>query len=321
VLEAEIQQGKGKVAHLLVQDGCLRTGDVILAGEGYGKVRSIHDDRGKVIAEAGPSKPIEVTGLNELPFVGDKFHVVESLDRAQEVAREVARKNRDLQLIERRSVSRENLFEAVADQQKAVINLIIKADVQGSVEVLKHQLGQFAHTEVDVKVLHAGVGEVLESDVDLASTSSATILAFHVNANNKARQAMERSAVRMRYYEVIYELLDDVRKMMEGTLAPEIREEITGHAEVRRIFKSSKLGSIAGCFVLDGSVSRNDKARLVRDGTVIHTGQIGSLRREKDDAKEVRAGFECGILLRDYNDLREGDVVETFKLVEIQRTI
>jgi translation initiation factor IF-2 len=321
VLEAEIQQGKGKVAHLLVQDGCLRTGDVILAGEGYGKVRSIHDDRGRVIAEAGPSKPIEVAGLNELPFVGDRFHVVESLDRAQEVAREVARKNRDLQLIERRSVSRENLFEAVADQAKNAINLIIKADVQGSVEVLKHQLGQFAHNEVDVKVLHAGVGEVLESDADLAATSNAVILAFHVNANSKARQAMERSGVRMRYYEIIYELLDDVRKLMEGTLAPEIREQISGHAEVRRIFKSSKLGSIAGCFIQDGVVGRGDRVRVVRDGVVVHTGQMASLRREKDDAKEVREGFECGILLRDYNDLKEGDVIETFKLVEVQRTI
>ncbi|MEM7311117.1 MAG: translation initiation factor IF-2, partial [Planctomycetota bacterium] len=322
VLEAEIQQGKGKVAHLLVQDGCLKPGQIILAGEGYGKVRSIHDDRGKVIKEAGPSKPVEVTGLNELPFVGDNFHVVESLDRAQEVAREVARKNRDLQLIERRSVaSREALFEAVAESQKATINLIIKADVQGSVEVLKHQLGELTHDEVDVKVLHAGVGEVLESDVDLASTSEARILAFHVNANNKARQAMERSGVSLHYYEVIYELLDDVRKMMEGTLAPEVREEVTGHAEIRRIFKSSKIGNIAGCFVLDGKIGRNDRLRLVRDGKVLHTGSMGTLRREKDDAKEVREGFECGIVLKDYNDIKEGDVIETYKLVEYQRTI
>ena len=322
VLEAEVQQGKGKVAHLLVQDGSLKPGDVILAGEGYGKVRSIHDDRGKVIKEAGPSKPVEVTGLNELPFVGDKFHVVDSLDKAQEVAREVARKNRDLQLAERRSVqSKESLFEAVAESKKATINLIIKADVQGSVEVLKHQLGELIHDEVDVKVLLAGVGEVLESDVDLAATSEATILAFHVNANSKARQAMDRSGVQLRYYEVIYELLDDVRKMMEGTLAPEVREEITGHAEIRRVFRSSKLGNIAGCFILDGTVSRNDRLRLVRDGKVVHSGSMASLRREKDDTKEVREGFECGILVHNYNDIKEGDVIETYKLVEYQRTI
>jgi translation initiation factor IF-2 len=321
VLEAEILKGKGKTAHLLVQDGCLRTGDVILAGEGYGKVRSIHDDRGKVIQEAGPSTPVEVTGLNELPFVGDRFRVVDSLDRAQEVAKEVARKNRDLQLIERRQVSKENLFEAVADSKKTVITLIIKADVQGSVEVLKHQLGEFSHDEVDVKVLHAGVGEVLESDVDLAATSEATILAFHVNANAKAKPALERHGVTMRYYEVIYELLDDVRKMMEGTLAPEVREEITGHAEIRRIFKSSKLGNIAGCVVVDGAIGRNDKVRLLRDGSVVHTGTMGTLRREKDDAKEVREGFECGVVLKDYSDIQEGDVIETFKLVEVKRTI
>jgi translation initiation factor IF-2 len=321
VLEAEILKGKGKTAHLLVQDGCLKTGDVILAGEGYGKVRSIHNDRGKVIQEAGPATPIEVTGLNELPFVGDRFHVVESLDRAQEVAREVARKNRDLQLIERRQVSKENLFEAVADSQKTVINLIIKADVQGSVEVLKHQLGDFSHEEVVVKVLHAGVGEVLESDVDLAATSDATILAFHVNANAKARPALERHGVTMHYYEVIYELLDDVRMMMEGTLAPEVKEEVTGHAEIRRIFRSSKIGNIGGCFVLDGTIGRNDRARLVRDGQVLHTGTIGTLRREKDDAKEVREGFECGIVLKDYSDIKEGDVIETYKLVEVKRTI
>ena len=193
--------------------------------------------------------------------------------------------------------------------------------MQGSVEVLKHQLGEIAHDEVDVKILHAGVGEVLESDVDLAATSEATILAFHVNANAKAKTALERHNVTMRYYEVIYELLDDVRKMMEGELAPEVREEITGHAEIRRIFKSSKIGNIAGCFVIDGKVARNDRARVLRDGEVIHTGTMGTLKREKDDAKEVREGFECGIVIKDFDAIAEGDVIETFKLVEVKRTI
>ncbi|MCZ6596961.1 MAG: translation initiation factor IF-2 [Planctomycetota bacterium] len=321
VLEAEIQRGKGKIAHLLVQDGCLKTGDIILAGEGYGKVRSIHDDRGREIPNAGPSMPIEVTGLNELPYVGDKFHVLDSLEKAQDVAREIARKNRNLSLIERRTISKETLFEAVAEDLKPTITLIIKADVQGSVEVLKHQLAELAHEEVEVKVLHAGVGEVLESDVDLAATSEAVIQAFHVNANNEARRAIERAGVDLRHYDVIYELLDDVKKMMEGTLAPEIKEELTGHAEVRRIFKSSRLGNIAGCSVLDGTIGRNDKARLVRNGKVVYSGTLGSLRREKDDAREVREGFECGILLKDYNDFEEGDVIETYKLVEIKRTI
>ncbi len=321
VLEAEIQQGKGKVAHLLIQDGSLKKGDVILAGEGYGKVRSIHDDRGEEIKEAGPSKPVEVTGLNELPTVGDRFYVVESLDRAQEVAQERSRLLRQMSQIERREISHENILEAVADQEKPSINLIVKADVQGSVEVLKHQIGEMKHAEMEVKLIHAGVGQVLESDVDLAITSRARILAFHTSANNKVRQAAERQGVDIKNYEVIYELLDDVRKLMEGELAPEIREEVTGHVEIRRLFKSSKIGNIAGCYVLDGTVSRNSKVRLLRDGAVVFTGEIGTLRREKDDVREVREGFECGIVLRNYNDIRVGDVIESYHLLEVRRTL
>ena len=321
MLEAEIQQGKGKVAHLLIQDGSLKKGDVILAGEGYGKVRSIHDDHGKQIKEAGPSKPVEVTGLNELPSIGDQFHVVESLDQAQEVAQERSRKARQLSQIERREISQENLLEAVADQAKPTINLIVKADVQGSVEVLKHQIGEMKHDEMEVKLVHSGVGQVLESDVDLAVTSDARILAFHTSANTKVRQAAERQGVDLKNYEVIYELLDDVRKLMEGELAPEVKEEITGHVEIRRIFKSSKIGNIAGCYVLDGTISRNSRVRLLRDGNVVFTGEVGTLRREKDDAKEVREGFECGVVIKNYNDIKIGDVIEAYRLFEVRRTL
>jgi len=321
VIEAEIQQGKGKVAHLLVQDGSLQKGDVILAGQGYGKVRSIHDDRGKQIKAAAPSTPVEVTGLNELPSVGDHFHIVDSLDRAQEVAEERARHARQVSQIERREVSRENIFEAVAESEKPAINLIVKADVQGSVEVLKHQIGELDHEEMQVKLIHAGVGQVLESDVDLAATSDARVLAFHTSASNKVRQLAERQSVDIKVYEVIYELLDDIKRLMEGELAPEIREEITGHVEIRRIFKSSKIGNIAGCYVLDGTIARSNKLRLLRDGQVVHSGQFASMKRESDDAKEVREGFECGLVLKDYNDIREGDVIETYKLVEIKRTL
>ena len=321
VLEAEIQQGKGKVAHLLVQDGSLKRGDVILAGEGYGKVRSIHDDRGREMREAGPSMPVEVTGLNELPTIGDHFHVVDSLDRAQEVAGERARKMRQLSQIERRVVRSENILEAVAEQSRPSINLIVKADVQGSVEVLKHQLGELKHQEVEVKVVHAGVGAVQESDVDLAVTSDARILAFHTSAHNKVRQAAERQGVEIKVYEVIYELLDDVRRLMEGELAPQMTERVTGHVEIRRIFKSSKVGNIAGCYVLDGTISRNSQIRLLRNDQVILTGTLASLRREKDDVKEVREGFECGIVLRDYNDVQEGDIVESFEIHTVKRTL
>jgi translation initiation factor IF-2 len=321
VLEAEIQQGKGKVAHLLVQDGALRKGDVILAGEGYGKVRSIHDDRGRSLPEAGPSMPVEVTGLNELPTVGDKFYVVDSLDRAAEVSSERARTNRQMAEVERRPVLHENILEAVAQRDKPTIALIVKADMQGSVEVLKHQIAELKHEEMQVKLVHAGVGAVLESDVDLAVTSGSRILAFHTTATPDARQRAERAGVDIKVYTVIYELLDDVKRLMEGELAPEVKEEVTGHAEVRRVFKSSKFGNIAGCFVLDGKIARSSKVRIVRDSQVVFTGEIGSLRREKDDAREVKEGFECGILIKDYNDVREQDVVEAYRVFEVKRTL
>jgi len=321
VLEAEIQQGKGKVAHLLIQDGMLKKGDVILAGEGYGRVRSIQDDRGKNLDQAGPSMPIEVTGLNELPTVGDHFYVVDELDKAAEVATERARALRQLSQIERRAVSQENILQAVADAAKPTINLIVKADKQGSVEVLKHQVAQFAHDEMQINLLHAGVGAVTESDVDLATTSGARILAFHTSANTRVRQMAERGGVEIKIYDVLYDLLEDIKRLMEGELAPEVREEITGHAEVRRVFKSSKFGNISGCFVLDGSLFRSSQARLLRDSTVVYTGAIGSLRREKDDVREIREGFECGITLKDYDDVREGDVIEAFKVVEVKRSL
>src|SRR5262245_924034 len=321
VLEAEIQQGKGKVAHLLIQDGSLLKGDVILAGEGYGRVRSIHDDRGNALEHAGPSQPVEVTGLNELPTVGDRFYVVDSLEKAQEVATERARNARQLSQIERRAVSHENILQVVAEAEKPTINLIVKADKQGSVEVLKHQVGLFTHDEMQVNLLHAGVGAVTESDVDLATTSGARILAFHTSGNSRVRQMAERAGVEIKVYEVLYDLLEDIKRLMEGELVPEQREEVSGHAEVRRIFKSSKFGNICGCFVLDGSVFRSSQARLLRDSKVVYTGAIGSLRREKDDVKEVREGFECGITLKDYDDVREGDVIEAFKVVEIKRTL
>jgi len=321
VLEAEIQQGKGKVAHLLIQDGSLKKGDVILAGEGYGRVRSIHDDRGHAVDEAGPSTPVEVTGLNEIPTVGDRFYVVDTLEKAQEVATERARTARQLSQIERRTVSHENILQVVADAEKPTINLIVKADKQGSVEVLKHQVSQFEHDEMQVNLLHAGVGAVTESDVDLATTSGARILAFHTSANSRVRQMAERSNVEIKIYDVLYDLLEDIKRLMEGELAPEVREEVTGHAEVRRVFKSSKFGNILGCFILDGSVFRSSQARLLRDSNVVYTGSVASLRREKDDVREVREGFECGITLKDFDDIREGDIVEAFKVVEIKRTL
>ncbi len=323
VLEAEIQQGKGIVAHLLVQDGTLNRGDVILAGEGYGKVKAIYDDRGNQLESAGPSMPIEVTGLSALPDVSDAFHVVDNLARAKEVAEEREHKNRQMALAASRGgpLDLKAIFGEGGKPGRSTITLIVRADVQGSVGAIKHALSELQHEEVEVKIVHSGVGAITESDVDLAITSNALLVAFHVGVNGMARSAADRAGLEIRRFDVIYELVDHVRDLMEGSLAPEVQEEVTGHVEIRRLFKSSKVGLIAGCFVLDGLVARDSKARLLRDQKVIYTGAIASLRRESDDAREVREGFECGIVLRDYRDIREGDVIETFKHIEIKRTL
>ena len=321
VLEAEIQQGKGKVAHLLVQDGSLKRGDIILAGEGYGRVRSIHNDRNKVIKEAGPSMPVEVTGLNELPTVGDQFHVVDSLARAAEVATERTTKKRQMNQVQRSSVNADNLFAAVAESKKTSINLVIKTDVQGSAEVIRQQLASMLHDEIEIKVLSSSVGSVVDSDVDLASTSDATILAFQVATATKVRKEADRKGVEILNFRVLYELLDYVKGVMEGKLTPDITETVTGHVEIKRIFKSSRTGNIAGCMVLDGVISRNSKLRLTRDGSVVFEGVMGSLRRESDEAKEVREGFECGLTIKNYDNIEVGDVIETFKHIETARKL
>lgn len=323
VLEAEVQQGKGIVAHLLVQDGTLNRGDVILAGAGYGKVRSLHNDEGKMVDSATPSMPIEVSGLSSLPGVGEPFHVVASLQKAKEVAEERERKVRATAIAERTSPAANAmaLLKGEIKIDHSTINLIVRADKEGSVQVLKAELSAMTHEEISVRVLQAGVGAVTESDIDLASTSEAIVVAFHVGVNDKARRAAERYGVDIRHYTVLYEVIDHMRDLMEGGLAPEYVEEVTGHAEIRRIFRSSKIGNIAGCMVLDGKLNRNNRARLLRDDTVVWTGPLATLRRESDDAKEVREGFECGIVLKGYNDIKEGDIVETFKMNEIKRTL
>lgn len=323
VLEAQVEQGRGIVAHLLIQDGTLIQGDVILAGEGYGKVKSIHDDRGRTIQNAGPSMPVEVTGLAALPGVGGPFHVVESLDKAKEIATERERNNRAVELASRRTRNPEfdRIFGTEPVKKLEVINLIVRCDVAGSAEVIRSEVEKLKHEEVEVKLVNVGVGPITESDVNLASTSDALLVAFHVGVNGKARKEADRFGLDIRRYEVIYELLDDLRNAMEGALSPEFNEEITGHVEIKTIFKSSKIGLIAGCQVSDGKVRRSSKIRLMRDGTVVHTGEIGSLRRESEDVREVREGFECGIVLKDYRDIREGDILEVFTLKEVKRTL
>jgi translation initiation factor IF-2 len=323
VLEAEIQQGRGIVAHLLIQDGTLNRSDIVLAGEGYGKVKSVHDDRGQTIQSAGPSVPVEVTGLAAIPGVGDPFYVIETLAKAKEIAGERERKNRAVALAASGG-SRKDLDAILGSspvQEVEAINLIVRADVQGSAEVIRHEVDKLKHEEVEVKLLHSGVGPITESDVDLATTSGAMMVAFHVGVNGKARQQAERQGLEIRRYEVIYELLDDLHALMEGALSPEYQEEIIGHVEIRRLFKSSKIGLIAGSHVIDGRVTRNSSIRLLRDGVVVHSGSLASLRRESDDAKEVREGFDCGLVIKNYGDIHEGDIVEAFTLKEVKRTL
>jgi translation initiation factor IF-2 len=321
VLEAEVQEGKGRVAYLLVKDGTLNRGDIILAGEGYGRVRSLHDDRSKTVQQAGPSTPVEVSGLSELPSCGDEFHVVTELEKAREVAEERSREKREMSLAERRRVTNENLLQAVAEQAKESINIILKADVQGSLQALEQQLEALQHDEVEIKVLHAALGTVTESDVNLATPSNARVFAFRVGVHDKGRVAAERAGIEILHYEVIYELLDDIRAIMEGQLAPEMNEEITGHVEVRRVFPSSKFGNIAGSYVLDGEITRDSLVRITREGELIHTGSIASLRREKDDVKKVREAFECGVLVKNFDDWKEGDVIEAYKMVAVKRLL
>ncbi|MEZ6021613.1 MAG: translation initiation factor IF-2 [Planctomycetota bacterium] len=322
VLEAEIQQGRGIVAHLLVQDGSLKKGDVLLAGEGYGRIKSIQNDEGKLINEAGPSTPIAVTGLDALPGVGDTFFIVDNLAKAKEIAQERERSNRALAMASTNTSRRD--LEAMlgkAPQDTTTINLIVRADVQGSVEVIRNEIAKLKHDEVEFKLVHSGVGPITESDVALATTSEAILIAFHVGVAGKVRKEAERAHLQIRRYNVIYELLDELRDMMEGALAPELEEVVIGHAEIRAIFRSSKIGAIAGCMVLDGSITRNSKVRLMRDGSQVYQGEIGSLRRESQDAGEVREGFECGIVLRDYRDIKEGDVIEAYTVKEIKRKL
>ncbi len=321
VLEAEKSEGRGVLATLLVQEGTLRTGDIVLAGTGYGRVRDIRDDRGQSLRMAGPSTPVEITGLSEVPEAGDRFYVVESLARAKEIAEERSRKVREDSLAVKQTLSLADLFRKVGEGEAQEVPIIVKADTKGSVEAITKKLGSLATAEVKIKVLHAAVGGVNESDVQLASASAAIILGFDVIAEDRARALAHERGVDIRFYQIIYELVDDVKRAMEKQLAPEERENVLGHAEIRQVFRTSG-GTIAGCFVTDGILRRAARARLVRNGKVIYDrGSLESLRRFKDDVKEVRQGFECGLRVGGYDDVKEGDVVEVFEVIEIARKL
>ncbi len=321
VIESRLDRGRGAVATVLVRQGTLHSGDIVLAGAQYGRVRALIDDKGAQVSEVGPGLPAEVLGLSDVPQAGDEVLVMADERKAREVALFRQGKFRDVRLAKSQKNSLESLFEAANEGEVRQLNLLIKADVQGSAEALSTTLERLGTDSVRVKVIHAGVGGITESDVNLANASHAVIIGFNVRAESQARRLIEQSGVDVRYHSVIYDAVDEVKAAMSGMLAPEIREQILGHGEVRDTFRVPKVGTIAGCMILDGVVRRNAKVRVIRQEVVIHTGEVESLRRFKDDAREVREGFECGIGIRGFNDLKVGDIIEAFETVEVARTL
>ncbi len=321
VIEAQLDKGRGPVATVLVQSGTLKRGDVVLAGSSYGRVRAMLDENGKNTNEAGPSIPVEIQGLTEVPQAGDEFMVLSDERRAREIATFRQGKFRDVKLSKQQAVKLENVFDNIGEGQSQTLAIILKADVQGSQEALAQSLVKLSTDEVKVRVVHAAVGGISESDINLAIASKAVIIGFNVRADVNARKVAEGNGVSIRYYDIIYDAVDDVKAAMTGMLAPEQREEIIGTAEIRTVFVASKIGTVAGCMVTAGLVRRDARFRLLRDNTVVYTGELESLKRMKDDVREVKEGFECGIKLKNYSDIREGDQLEIFEVKQVARTL
>lgn len=320
VIEAQLDKGKGSVATVLVQKGTLHVGDAIAAGSAHGKVRAMMDDKGRRVKEAGPSQPVEILGLNGVPNAGEVFVGCETEKEARNFAETFIAQNKAKLLEETKSkMSLDDLFNQIQEGNLKELNIVVKADVQGSVEALKQSLLKLSNDEVVIKIIHGGVGAINESDVILASASNAIIIGFNVRPDTTAKEIADNEGVDLRLYRVIYNAIEDVEAAMKGMLDPIFEEKVLGHAEVRQTFKASGVGTIAGSYVLDGTFERNCKVRLTRDGIVIFDGPLASLKRFKDDVKEVRAGYECGFVFEGYNDIKEGDLVEAYKMVEVER--
>jgi translation initiation factor IF-2 len=323
VLEAELEIGRGPVATVIVQRGTLRVGDAIVAGAAWGKAKALIDDHGKQIKEAGPSTPVQVLGFSEPPHAGDELRTASDLAHARTLAEARAQRMRlsgHLPAPSAAGARLEDLFEQIQRGETATLNVVLKADVQGSLEACTESLKKLERDDVKLAFIRRGVGGINENDVQLAKASNATIIGFNVRPDKRSRDAAELDGVAIRTYEIIYKLIEDIEAAMLGMLAPEVEEVVTGEAEVREVFRIPRVGAIAGCYVRDGTITRGSKVRFLRDGTVIWKGAINSLRRFKEDAREVQAGFECGIGLTDYQDLKEGDVIETFEEREIPRS-
>ncbi|WP_217533987.1 translation initiation factor IF-2 [Vibrio metschnikovii] len=321
VIESRLDKGRGPVATVLVQSGTLNKGDIVLCGQEYGRVRAMRDEVGNEIEHAGPSIPVEILGLSGVPSAGDEATVVRDERKAREVANYRQGKFRDVKLARQQKSKLENMFSNMAAGDVAELNVVLKADVQGSVEAIAESLKKLSTDEVKVNIVGSGVGGITETDAVLAAASNAIVVGFNVRADASARRTIEDENIDLRYYSIIYQLIDEVKQAMSGMLAPEFKQEIIGLAQVRDVFKSPKLGAIAGCMVTEGTIKRNSPIRVLRDNVVIYEGELESLRRFKDDVAEVKNGYECGIGVKNYNDVRVGDQIEVFEIVEIQRTI
>ena len=321
VIEARLDKGKGPVATLLVLSGTLRRGDNIVCGPVFGRVRAMLDENGKPTETAGPAIPVEIQGLAEVPMAGEEAMVIADERRAREIALFRQGKYREVKLAKRQTVTLENMFEQAGEGGKQILPVVLKADVQGSLEALNHALTRLSTDEVRVSVVHGAVGGISESDVNLALASRAVIIGFNTRADATARKLIESAKVDVRYYTIIYEAVDEIKAALTGMLTPERREQAVGLVDIRQVFKISKVGAVAGCYVLEGLVRRNAQVRLLRDNVVIHTGEIDSLKRFKDDVREVKAGFECGLSVKNYTDLKEGDQLEVFDVQEVARML
>jgi translation initiation factor IF-2 len=323
VIESKLDPGRGAVVTVLVNRGTLKVGDALVAGAHWGRVRALHDYKGRKVKDAGPSEPVEVLGFDTVPEAGEYARVVENDRRARQLANERGTRLKTEALARRsgKKVSLETIFDQARGGQIQELALVLKADVSGSLEAFEDEIAKLPQEEVQVTVVRSGVGGITESDVNLASASDAVVLGFNVRPVGDAAQLADREGVEIRTYSVIYRAIDELRDAMQGMLAPEEVEDTVGTAEVRAIFRASRIGTIAGCYVTDGRIVRGARCRLVRDGTIVHDGTIGSLRRGSDDVREVAAGFECGIVLANYQDVKEGDSIETYETRQVERTL
>ena len=321
VIEARLDKGKGPVATVLVQSGTLKRGDSVLVGSVYGRVRAMLDENSKAVDSAGPSIPVEIQGLSEVPAAGEELLVLSDEKRAREIALFRQGKYRGVKLAKQQAAKLESMFDQMAEGEVSSLSLIVKSDVQGSAEAIAHALQKLSTSEVKVNLVHNGVGAISESDINLALASKAIVIGFNTRADAAARKLAESAGVEIRYYNIIYAMVDEIKAAMSGMLAPEKKENVIGMVEIRQVFHVSKIGTIAGCSVLEGLVRRGSRVRVLRNDVVIHDGELDSLKRFKDDVKEVKSNFECGLSLKGFNDLEVGDKLEIYEIVEVARAL